>query len=361
VLCSQPASGHQTVSVLDVPLIESWNLMSAYINPLNPNASVVQRPIAGQYVVIQGFDGGAQSYYPDLPPEVNTLKEMDAGHGYWIKAIGSDQGSGIGDQSAAAEDGDEEEAVATLRVVGEKLAEDQPIELDAGWNLVSYLPRQPLAVEDALQSISGLYTAVLGYDQGALSYYPNIDPSFNTLHEMTPLFGYWIKMNQADTLQYPTTSQGNPATVSKTTLRADSGELRGTQGTASATESTQSSTEFHRVPPTSTWVNFYGPAHLPDGTLLPVGTTVLAVDPDGVVCGVTVVTTEGRYGLLACYGDDLTTPEDEGARPGDIIQLVVDNQVLGMGTWTAHGERQWRPLGAVEVRRVYLPLISKRE
>jgi len=96
-------------------------------------------------------------------------------------------------------------SVATLRVVGEKFAEDQAIELAADWNLVSFLPRQPPTVQDALQSIDGQYTAVLGYDQGALSYYPDIDPSFNTLHEMEPLFGYWIKMIQAGTLQYPTT------------------------------------------------------------------------------------------------------------------------------------------------------------
>ena len=101
-----------------------------------------------------------------------------------------------------------QQAVATLRVVGEKWAEDQAIELDAGWNLVSYLPRQPLAVAGALQSINGLYTVVLGYDQGALSYYPDLDPTFNPLHTMETLFGYWINMTQAGTLRYPTTGGG---------------------------------------------------------------------------------------------------------------------------------------------------------
>jgi hypothetical protein len=94
-------------------------------------------------------------------------------------------------------------------MVGAKFAEDRAIELDAGWNLVSFLPRQPLAVADALQSIDGQYTAVLGYDHGALSYYPDIDPSFNTLREMEPLHGYWIRMAQAGTLRYPTTNQGS--------------------------------------------------------------------------------------------------------------------------------------------------------
>ena len=44
------------------------------VDPLNHAMSTVQRPIAGQYFVIQGFDKGARSYYPSLPPEINTLK-----------------------------------------------------------------------------------------------------------------------------------------------------------------------------------------------------------------------------------------------------------------------------------------------
>ena len=82
------------------------------------------------------------------------------------------------------------------------------------------------------------------------------------------------------------------------------------------------------------------------------GTTVKAIDPDGVVCGATVIHTEGQYGLLACYGNDPTTAEDEGAQAGDVIRLVVDGQTLGTGTWTAHGGRQWVPLGPAELWRV---------
>jgi len=263
----------------------------------------------------------------------------------------------ISDQSA--EDEDEEEVVATLRVVGEKSAEDQPLELDAGWNLVSYLPRRPLAVPEALQSIDGQYTAVLGYDQGALSYYPDIDPSFNTLHTMEPLFGYWVRMAQTGTLRYPATTQGNLGELRGT--QRNSGELRETQGNSGGAESSPSSPKFLQVPPSSTWVNFYGTAHLPDGTPLPVGTEVLALDPDGVVCGATVVTTEGQYGLLACYGDDPTTPEDEGARPGDIIRLVVDGQTLNTGVCTVLGDLHWVPLGTASHQwQVFLPLVQLR-
>ncbi|HBY98100.1 MAG TPA: hypothetical protein DEP84_29855, partial [Chloroflexi bacterium] len=173
-LCAQPPEARQLVSILDVPLAESWNLISSYVHPFTPDITVVQRPISGTYAVIQSFDGGALSYYPDLPAEVNTLKEMKAEYGYWIKRVNSEQ-----------------PALATLRVVGETFAEDRPLALAAGWNLVSYLPRQPLPVATALQSIDGHYSAVLGFAGGALSYYPDLDPSFNTLTAMEPLHGYW--------------------------------------------------------------------------------------------------------------------------------------------------------------------------
>ncbi len=354
-LCTAPPEAQQTVSILDVPLVEGWNLISSYVNPFTTDASVVQLPIAGQYVVIQGFDQGAQSYYPDLPPQVNTLKDIEAEHGYWVKVkpAGTQGNSGeskgthrVSPEFLRIPTSSSEPPRAFWRFVGTKFAEDRPIELDAGWNLVSYLPWTSMPITQALQSIDGQYTAVLGFDQGALSYYPDIDPSFNTLLEMEPLHGYWIKMAQAGTLRYPTTTQG------------DLGKLWVAQGN-SGSASPPSSLKFLRVPPSPAWVNFYGTAHLPDGMPLPVGTTVLALDPDGVMCGGTVVTIEGQYGLLACYGDDPTTPEDEGAQPGDTIQLVAEGQVLAIGTWTEHGDRQWRPLGKVELWQVYLPLIRK--
>jgi hypothetical protein len=215
---------------------------------------------------------------------------------------------------------------------------------------VSFLPRQPMSVTQALQSIAGQYTAVLGFDQGALSYYPDIDSSFNTLHEMEPLFGYWIRMTQAGTLTYPATGGEQVLDIGYSPSRSN------IQYPISNMREAERATG---VTPTNTWANFYGPAHLPDGSPLPVGATVLALDSDGVVCGATLITHEGQYGLLACYGDDPTTPEDEGAQPGDTIQLLVEGQVLAVGTWTAHGERQWRALGKVDLWQVYLPLIRK--
>jgi hypothetical protein len=397
--CSAGSTTQQTVSILDVPLVEGWNLISSYVNPFNTDVSIVQRPIEGQYVVIEGFDQGAQSYYPDLPAAVNTLQEIDGKHGYWVKVKPTGTQGNLGELGGTQGNSPEflrvppssSSSVQAWRFVGTKFAEDRSLSLAAGWNLVSYLPRKPLAVRDALQSIAGQYFVVLGYPGRALSFYPDLDDSFNTLHTLEPLFGYWIKMVEAGTLQYPATTRRNAGELKGT--RGNSGELRGTQGTARAGESPVSSSEFLRVPPSSseffrvlpssskflqvppssseflqvppsspqflgvppssTWVNFYGSTSLPTGTL------IQAIDPDGVVCGAAVVTTEGQYGLLACYGDDPTTPEDEGAQPGDTVRLVAGGQELGTGTWTAHGGRQWVPLGEVQMWKVWLVVVSR--
>jgi hypothetical protein len=54
------------------------------------------------------------------------------------------------------------------------------------------------------------------------------------------------------------------------------------------------------------------------------GDKIMALDPQGVVCGVAVVQTAGQYGPLTIYGDDPATHDvDEGAQAGDQLTLMV--------------------------------------
>ncbi len=243
-------------------------------------------------------------------------------------------------------------------MIGERLPEDHSLALDAGWNLVSYLPHGSLPVAQALANIDGLYTAVLGFENGAVSYYPDLDATYNTLEWMRPDRGYWIKMQQAATLQYSvthglTTGEYSPTVVVPARLKLQPG--------ASGAATEELTSPSLDVQPTNTWVNFYGPAEGSDGQALPVGTVVEAVDPEGVTCGGVTVTVEGQYGLLPCYGDDPTTTADEGAEAGDTIAIVVGGQVVGEGIWTGHGERQLVPLGGAAPvwYRLYLPVVVR--
>jgi hypothetical protein len=254
--------------------------------------------------------------------------------------------------------------VATLRLNGVRLAEDTPLPLAVGWNLVSYLPQSTLPVTVALASIAGKYAVVQGFDRGALSFYPDLDPIFNTLLVMQPGLGYWIRATQAVTLTYPSAaglasaSAAGPRLMTIPQPQASPLALLGRQDERAAP--IRQVERAAGVTPTSTWVDFYGEARQVDGALMPIGTLITALDPQGIVCGATVVTVAGQYGYLACYGDDPHTAADEGAAPGERIRLMVDGQVLGTGDWTSRGERRRAPLGNVvqePQRYIYLPLV----
>jgi hypothetical protein len=347
-LCATPPTAHFNVPVRDLPLYLSWNLISPPVDPDNKDVQVVQRAVEGAYTSIQGYESGLLAYYPDRPQD-STLKTVDALHGYWIKTLAP--------PDVPPEDLSGDEQVAHWRMVGELLPEDQPLTLAGGWNLVGYPLRYPLSVTTALQSIEGRYGAVLGFERTAISHYPDLDASYNTLYRMAPGYGYWIKAGSALTLSYPVTS------VTQTLLFTSSLAMQKRQIQVRLAEWGAG------VQPTYEWMNLYGKLALPDGTGVPTGTLVLAIDPQGVICGATATWEVGQYGLLACYADDPDTPEDEGGVPGDTIRLVVGegtpptpgSWVIGEGTWTAHGARQQVPAGLPPQlpHRTYLPLLLR--
>jgi len=160
-----------------IPLAAGWNLISFNAAPTDTAPSSVLSPIAGKLIVAQSYDSSGKSYYPGGLQ--NTLTSMDSWHGYWLKLT----------------------AAATLAITGTQPAKTIP--LQQGWNLIGYLPDTALARDVALASIAGKYTALLGYDHGAESWYAALPPRMNTLTTLKPGHGYWIYMTQAADLAYP--------------------------------------------------------------------------------------------------------------------------------------------------------------
>ena len=61
------------------------------------------------------------------------------------------------------------------------------------------------------------------------------------------------------------------------------------------------------------------------------GDEVAFFDPDGILCGVSVVEKAGIYGIVHVYGDDPTTPDkDEGARAGDTLTIRIWDKSEGV-------------------------------
>jgi len=110
------------------------------------------------------------------------------------------------------------------------------------------------------------------------------------------------------------------------------------------------------------WMNFYGEVTTKDGK--PVPGAEIKVYTDGLLCGSGTSRSDGRYGLLPVYGDDPTTPEKDGASPGDPLTFYVNGQRAGSATWTAHGDVQRLDLVVEEVAvapargKVYVDVIA---
>lgn len=93
--------------------------------------------------------------------------------------------------------------------------------------------------------------------------------------------------------------------------------------------------------PSNLWINLYSTQSMLDAEPLPLGTLIRAYDSQGTLCGEFTVTTAGNYGLMPVYGDDPSTPQDEGAVPGDLITVTVD----GIRTFTTPAEVRWTAPG----------------
>jgi hypothetical protein len=274
-----------------------WNLISFNKTPdADSTRQVLSALIAdSNLVVASSFDlewGGARTFDP-LLPQFSDLKRMDPAHGYWVKLHHAD----------------------TLAVTGETFWSDNPLPLELGWNLTSYLPEEAREVARALNSVDGSYSQVSGFDLplGAMTYVPG--SPFNNLHELENGLGYWTKMIYPGVLTYdgPSSSQARPEPF------ADGGSALKAGGRS--------------VTPTPWWDNYCGTV-TGNGDPLPAGSLIQAVDPDGVVCGEFVVHQAGYFGFMPVYGDDPYTSEiDEGAESGDEIRFVYNGGYLDAQPW----------------------------
>ena len=163
-----------------------WNLITMPALPNDISADFFANNLlapSSNLVTIQSFECGspnpALSYYPGLGSQ-NTLKKMLARRGYWVKVS----------------------ADTTLDITGPVLT-NGPIAVCQGWNLVAYTGSSTTPLATALGSIAGKYTAVLGFDQGAQSWYAQLPASMNTLTDLVPGHGYWLYMTEDAVLQYP--------------------------------------------------------------------------------------------------------------------------------------------------------------
>lgn len=181
----------------------------------------------------------------------------------------------------------------SITVQGQALRRTAPIPLEQGWNVVSYLPRQGMPVDEAFASLGESLLIVKDYR--GYSYIPGMTDDITSAQ---PTEGYKLYVEEADTLTYPATS-------------TTAGALR-----ARAASETGSSTGGPARPNSATI--------LVEAPSLPANTQIRATVGDRVV-GKDALT-DGSATLAVRGSNQLSTANDEGAQAGDELTFVAGSE-----------------------------------
>jgi hypothetical protein len=180
----------------------------------------------------------------------------------------------------------------------------------AGWNLFGYPVPGTRPVSEALRSIAGHYTTVVGFDPEDAGdpwrIYDSDAPAFaSDLQELRYGDGYWINVSEPITLQLKVPSDLNPAAPSLTQPGGKQGALN------------------QRTPPAL----FFGSVQGDSMTSLPVGATVVAT-VDGNTCG-HGRTLSGPSGILQYTVKVSSSAETAGCgAPGREVAFQVGSQKM---------------------------------
>jgi len=158
----------------NITLNAGWNLISFNVNHSSQLPSDVLSAMGNDLIQLKDH---SESYSPQVPSYFNTLSQVEPHQAYWIKSPTSQVITAQGDLFEPA---------------------SQPIQLAAGWNLVSFLPDTALSPAVALGSI---LANVLEVKDISGSWQPS--GSANTLSVMEPGKGYYINVTQSCVLIYP--------------------------------------------------------------------------------------------------------------------------------------------------------------
>ncbi|MBT7618214.1 MAG: T9SS type A sorting domain-containing protein [Calditrichaeota bacterium] len=155
-------------------LNDGWNMISAYVQPDPDDIVEIMAGLVEARSLIMVKNSTGQFYNAQFG--FNNIPGWMVDEGYMIKMDSADE----------------------LTLAGEAVPWDQAIELDAGWKMVSYYPRQGV---DAILALSGIVDVLLMAKDGAGRFY-NPAFGFSNMGDMIAGQGYLLKMDEAAELIY---------------------------------------------------------------------------------------------------------------------------------------------------------------
>ena len=184
---------------------------------------------------------------------------------------------------------------AEFTVQGVRVATDEPIDMEQGWNIISYYRTEPIDVREAFASIEDQVILVKNYSGQFWS------PEFGGRFDMQPDQGYWVKVTQDTRFAYPVEIEEE-----NRIREANAWDLWNKLITAYQIENTHSTMNI-----VVKYAQITNPGH------------IIAKERNGNVFGV------GQcmpgHCKVVLYGDDATTSDQDGFAEESLIELWYSN------------------------------------
>ena len=159
--------------IQQIPLPGGWFIFSTYVAPENPNMSSIFSGIVDNVTIVKDYLGSV--YWPSVG--INSIGNITQGQGYYVKT--------------AAED--------TLMIEGQQIDSDYPINMPSGWSITGYLHTQQANAVDMMAPMVSDMTIMKDYLGNV--YWPAV--GINSIGNLTPGYGYYIKTTAAGVFSYP--------------------------------------------------------------------------------------------------------------------------------------------------------------
>ncbi|MBT3231445.1 MAG: hypothetical protein HN356_01380, partial [Calditrichaeota bacterium] len=155
-------------------LNDGWNMVSSYIQPDPDDIVEIAAGLVDAETLIMMKNSIGQFYNPQFG--FNNIPGWMVNEGYMVKMDGADE----------------------LTLTGEAVPWNEGLALGAGWQIISYYPRQGV---DAVLALSGIVEVLLMAKDGEGRFY-NPEFGFSNMGNMVPGQGYLLKMDEDAELVY---------------------------------------------------------------------------------------------------------------------------------------------------------------
>jgi pimeloyl-ACP methyl ester carboxylesterase len=278
--------------VHSIQLSQGWNMISSYVDPVNPSLDTMLAEIIPNMVLMK--NGVGQVYWPSL--SINQIGAWNKLHGYQIYMQNADNLPNAG-----------------MDIIPEAVS----FPLSSGWNMISYLRNGAMRIDSALSSVNN--NLVIAKNNNGQVYWPEF--SINAIGSMQTGQGYQVYLSQSSALVYPSNTSPTLEILPKQTI---SSRTKKSLHNTSETHFTFITTTGNNATigiPTSANPNI-------DGLPISSGDEIGVFTSSGLCVGAMVWS--GENNAITVWGDNDQTPSVDGIQNGEQLYFRVWQQSSGL-------------------------------